>query len=90
MTALSRKRERDDNNNKCTSICGHILIITIAKYVTGRPSVIVESSEISLELFMYEIYKNIRDAWEKCRCQVCTYQKSQSRNSRQHKGMRRM
>jgi Zn-finger in ubiquitin-hydrolases and other protein len=54
-----RSLERDDNNNKCTSICGHILIITIAKYVRGRPSVIVESSEISLELFMYETYENI-------------------------------
>jgi hypothetical protein len=49
-------------------------LITIAKYEREKPSVTVESSEISLELFMYEIHENIGDALEKCRCPVRTYQ----------------
>ena len=59
--SLSRKREMMIIIINAQAYVAHILIITIAKYVTGRPSVIVESSEISLELFMYEIHKNIAE-----------------------------
>jgi hypothetical protein len=44
----------------------------------------------SRTVYVWNTREYCRDAWEKCRCQVCTYRKSQSRNSRQHKGMRRM